>query len=190
MSGSNPNDTTGDVGPDHFVQAINSSFQVYDKTGTSLEGPTGLGQLWNDNDGTTDACEQNAGDPVVLYDNLADRWMIAQFSRFAPFANIMCLAVSVTADPRLTQGYYAYTFDMGSFPDYLKIGAWSDGYYFSANGSGSAMVAVFDRASMLNGVPAGAVQFTGVPDLPNNSFNVLMPSDIDGTTARPAGSPG
>ena len=63
----------------------------------------------------------------------------------------MCLAVSVTADPRLSQGYYAYTFDMGSFPDYLKIGAWLDGYYFSANGDGNALVAVFDRASMLNG---------------------------------------
>ncbi|MET0714701.1 MAG: DUF11 domain-containing protein [Mycetocola sp.] len=190
MGGANPNDTTGDVGPNHFVQAINSSFRVYDKAGTSLEGPTGLGQLWNDGDATTEACEQNAGDPVVLYDNLADRWMIAQFSRFAPFRNIMCLAVSVTADPRLSQGYYAYTFDMGAFPDYLKIGAWTDGYYFSANGDGNALVAVFDRASMLNGVPAGAVQFNAVADLPNNNFNVLMPSDIDGSTAPPVGSPG
>lgn len=190
MGGANPNDTTGDVGLNHFVQAINSSFQVFDKTGTSLEGPTGLGQLWNDGDATTEACEQNAGDPVVLYDNLADRWMIAQFSRFAPFRNFMCLAVSVTADPRLSQGYYAYTFDMGAFPDYLKIGAWTDGYYFSANGDGNAMVAVFDRASMLNGAPAGAVQFNAVADLPNNNFNVLMPSDIDGASAPPAGSPG
>ena len=190
MGGANPNDTTGDVGPNHFVQAINSSFQVFDKTGTSLEGPTGLGMLWNDGDATVEACEQNAGDPVVLYDNLADRWMIAQFSRFAPFRNFMCLAVSVTADPRLSQGYYAYTFDMGAFPDYLKIGAWTDGYYFSANGDGNALVAVFDRASMLNGVPAGAVQFNAVADLPNNNFNVLMPSDIDGAAAPPAGSPG
>jgi uncharacterized repeat protein (TIGR01451 family) len=190
MGGSTPNDTTGDVGPNHFVQAINSSFQVFDKTGTSLEGPTGLSQLWNDGDANVEACEQNAGDPVVLYDNLADRWMIAQFSRFVPFRNFMCLAVSVTADPRLSQGYYAYTFDMGDFPDYLKIGAWTDGYYFSANGNGNALVAVFDRASMLNGVPAGAVIFTAVADLPNNNFNVLMPSDIDGATAPPAGSPG
>ncbi len=191
MGGSNPNDTTGDVGPNHFVQAINSQFRVYDKTGTSLEGPTGLGQLWSNNDGDmNDVCEGNAGDPVVLYDNLADRWMISQFARFAPFQNIMCLAVSQTADPRLSQGYFAYTFDMGAFPDYLKIGAWTDGYYFSANGAGSAMVAVFDRANMLNGNPAGAVQFAGVADLPNNSFNVFMPSDIDGLTAPPAGSPG
>jgi uncharacterized repeat protein (TIGR01451 family) len=189
MGGSNPNDTTGDVGPNHVVQAINSSFQVFDKSGTSLEGPTALGSLWNNGDGNADACEANAGDPIVLYDNLADRWMISQFARFAPFGNIMCLAVSQTADPRLSQGYYAYTFDMGEFPDYLKLGAWTDGYYFSANGAG-AMVAVYDRSNMLNGNPAGFVQFTNVADLPSNNFNVLMPSDIDGSTPPPAGSPG
>jgi uncharacterized repeat protein (TIGR01451 family) len=190
MGGSNPNDTTGDVGPNHFVQAINSQFRVYDKQGNSLEGPTGLGQLWNNGDGNVDACEQNAGDPIVLYDNMADRWLISQFSRFAPFQNIMCLAVSRTPDPRLSQGYFAYTFDMGQFPDYLKLGAWTDGYYFSANGNPGAMVAVFDRSNMLNGNPAGAVQFANVADLPNNSFNVFMPSDIDGKTPPPAGSPG
>jgi uncharacterized repeat protein (TIGR01451 family) len=190
MSGATPNDTTGDVGPNHFVQAINSSFQVFDKTGTSLEGPTGLGQLWNNGDANVDACEQNAGDPIVLYDNLADRWMISQFSRFAPFRNVMCLAVSQTADPRLSQGYYSYSFDMGEFPDYLKLGAWTDGYYFSANGDPGAMVAVYDRSNMLNGNPAGFVQFTDVADLANNSFNVLMPSDVDGSTPPPAGSPG
>ncbi len=188
MGGSNPNDTTGDVGPNHFVQAINSSFRVYDKQGTSLEGPTPLGDLWDNGDATVDACEQDAGDPIVLYDNLADRWMISQFSRFAPFRNFMCLAVSVTADPRLSQGYYRYTFDMGAFPDYLKLGAWPDGYYFSANGDGVAMAAVFDRANMLNGNPAGAIQFGGIADLPNNSFNVLMPGDLDGATPPPPGT--
>jgi uncharacterized repeat protein (TIGR01451 family) len=191
--GANPNDTTGDVGPNHFVQAINVSFRVYDKAGTLLEGPLALGLVWNDGDPNEEPCEGDAGDPVVLYDNLADRWMIAQFSRFPPFRNFLCLAVSMTADPRLSQGYYTYTFDMGAVPDYPKIGAWTDGYYFSGSdadeGSG-ALVAVFDRAKMLDGMPAGAVQFTSVSNLPNNDFNVLMPSDIDGSTAPPAGSPG
>ena len=191
MSGSNPNDTTGDVGPNHFLQAINSRVTLYNKQGGVVAGPQNLGQFWNDNDGTADACEGNAGDPVVLYDNLADRWVIAQFSRFAPFTTQVCLAVSVTSNPDwTTNGYYAYVFDVGEFPDYLKFGAWLDGYYMSANGNPGAIVAVFDRSSMLNGVPATFVRFTDVADLPNNSFNVLMPSDIDGLTAPPAGSPG
>ena len=190
MGGSNPNDTTGDVGPNHFVQSINSSFQVFDKQGNSLEGPTGLGTLWNNGDGdNTDPCERNSGDPVVLYDNLADRWMIAQFSRQSGTDPNVCLAVSMTADPRLSQGYYSYIFNVGQFPDYLKFSAWTDGYYMSANGAG-AIVAVFDRANMLNGNPAGAVQFANVADLPNNSFNVFMPADIDGLTPPPAGTPG
>lgn len=190
MGGSNPNDTTGDVGPNHFVQAINSQFQVYDKQGNALGGATPLGQLWNNGDANVDACERNAGDPVVLYDNLADRWLISQFSRFAPFTTQLCIAISVTPDPRITQGYFRYVFDLGELPDYLKIGAWTDGYYFSANGAPGAMVAVFDRANMLNGNPAGAVQFANVADLPANSFNVLMPADLDGSTPPPAGSPG
>ena len=193
MGGANPNDTTGDVGPNHFVQAVNSSFRVYNKQGMSLEGPTPLGNLWNNNDGdgNTDACERNDGDPVVLYDNLADRWLIAQFSRTVPAPNNTeaCIAISVTPDPRISQGYIAYVFEMGALPDYLKIGAWIDGYYMSANGAG-AMVAVFDRANMLNGNPAGAVQFTNIADTPNSNFNVLMPADIDGNTPPPFGNPG
>ena len=77
QGGSNPNDTTGDVGPNHFVQAINSQFQVYDKQGNTLGGATLLGQLWNNGDATQDACERNAGDPVVLYDPLANRWLLS-----------------------------------------------------------------------------------------------------------------
>ena len=106
MSGSNLNYTTGDDGPNHFVHAINSRVTVYNKQGGVVAGPQNLGQFWNDNDGTVDACEGNAGDPVILYDNLADRWVITQFSRFAPFTTQVCLAVSVTSNPDWTTNGY------------------------------------------------------------------------------------
>lgn len=189
MGGSNPNDTVGDVGPNHFVQAINSRVTVYNKQGGIVNGPRPLGDFWDDNDGVADACEADAGDPVVLYDNMADRWMIAQFSRFAPFTDQVCMAVSMTANPDWVNGYFAYVFDVGELPDYLKFGAWTDGYYMSANGGG-AMAVVFDRSNMLNGNPAGMVQFPNVADLPGNSFNVFMPGDLDGTTPPPPGTPG
>ena len=131
-------------------------------------------------------CLQNSGDPVVLYDNLADRWLIAGFAPRAN-GNFICVAISQTADPRPSQGYYLYQFQFNNFPDYFKIGAWTDGYYVSAN-NGAATVAVFDRANMLNGGTAGGItDFATVAD-PGTGFNVLMPGDIDGRTAPPAGA--
>jgi uncharacterized repeat protein (TIGR01451 family) len=185
QGGADPNDTNGDVGPNHYVQAINSIVTVYNKQGTVAPGgyPFSLGSFWQNNDGVVDPCEGNAGDPVVLYDNLADRWLISQFAR----PNFVCIAISQTADP--TGTYYLYPFTVARFPDYFKIGAWPDGYYVSANlnGPNEALAVVFDRANMLNGNPAGSVEFAA-PSLTNN-LDALMPSDVDGSTNPPFGTP-
>ncbi|OGO29035.1 MAG: hypothetical protein A2Z16_00610 [Chloroflexi bacterium RBG_16_54_18] len=190
LGGATPNDTVGDVGPNHYVQAINVSFQVFDKDAdgdgqlASLAGPATIQSLWTSNPSYTGPCTSNRGDPIVLYDNLADRWLISGFSTNG---NRICVAISQTADPRPSQGYYLYEFAFTNFPDYFKIGAWIDGYYVSANYGGSATVAVFDRANMLNGNPASFMEFASVGDS-GAGFNVLLPGDIDGTTPPPAGA--
>ena len=193
MGGAFPNDTVGDVGPNHYVQAINASFQVFDKDAdnngqlASLAGPSQISTLWTTAvPAYTGPCSQNRGDPVVLYDNLADRWLIAGFAPRAS-GNFICVAISATPDPRPSQGYFLYQFQFANFPDYFKIGAWTDGYYVSAN-NGAATVAVFDRANMLAGNPAGGIiDFATVAD-PGTGFNVLMPGDIDGQTPPPGGA--
>lgn len=168
-----PPDTIGDVGPNHYVQMVNATlFNIYDKDGNLLTGPTDLNDLW-----TSGACStSDYGDPIVVYDSLADRWLLAQFTP----SNSVCVAISQTADP--TGAYYGYEFVSPQFPDYFKISVWPDAYYMSANESSYTAYAL-ERADMLNGLPASSVRFSG-----QNNF--LMPADVDGPTSPPAGSPG
>ncbi len=174
-----PPDTIGEVGPNHYVQMVNVSFAVFDKSGTMLSGPHPYNSLFTGHGGV---CEtNNDGDPIVIYDELADRWALIQFADI--FGSMtMCIAVSTTPDP--TGTYFTYDFSMPDIPDYMKFGVWPDGYYMGTNsGSPNAYYAhVFDRDQMLAGLPATAQSFGGYA-------NFLMPSDLDGDTPPPAGAP-
>ncbi|HWU35988.1 MAG TPA: hypothetical protein VN203_00005, partial [Candidatus Acidoferrum sp.] len=172
--GCSPPDTNGTVGPNHYVQIVNATkVAVFDKTGTSLAPPFDLGALWPS--GST--CNSDAGDPIALYDRPADRWVLDQLAD----PSHICIAVSQTADP--LGSYFLFTFNVGSFPDYQKIGVWSDGYYMGTNESTYTAYA-FDRAKMLVGDQSATfVKFSG-------ETNFLLPATLDGPTAPPAGSPG
>ncbi|HZY42228.1 MAG TPA: carboxypeptidase-like regulatory domain-containing protein, partial [Anaerolineae bacterium] len=196
ISGYYPPDTNGDVGPNHYVQMVNVSTAVYNKSGTLLYGPFFPHALWP----TGDVCNgPDDGDPVVIYDQLADRWLLSQFALpnypNGPFYE--CIAVSKTGTPtNLPSDWYPYTFLVSStkMDDYPKISVWPDGYYMTANeftaGAGAwAGVGVwaFDRAKMLNGQPA-TFQYFDVGAVTTN-FGGMLPADLDGSTPPPAGSP-
>ncbi|HEX9942745.1 MAG TPA: hypothetical protein VGG03_12055 [Thermoanaerobaculia bacterium] len=175
-----PPDTVGDIGPNHYVQAVNISLAIYDRTGNLLVGPSPINALWA---GFGGPCESNNnGDPIVRYDHLADRWLVSQFAFSAGF---QCIAISRTPDP-VAGGWYLYAFPTPSTPDYPKIGVWPDGYYMGTQRGfpgGGLDVFAFDRIRMLSGLPAGAVQFfVPAPSL------FLQPSDLDGS-APPTGTP-
>src|SRR5438876_94489 len=73
-----PPDTNGDVGPNHYVQIVNTDFAVFNKSGTPIYGPVPTNTLWN---GSGDGCQTNDdGDATVKYDRLANRWIVSQFS--------------------------------------------------------------------------------------------------------------
>lgn len=100
-----PPDPNGAVGPNHYVQMVNSSYSVYNKTGTRLVGPIHINQLWANLPGRCQV--DNDGDPIALYDHLADRWLLSQFAvngGNGPFAQ--CVAISTSPDP--TGTYYVY----------------------------------------------------------------------------------
>lgn len=171
-----PPDPIGDVGPNHYVQMVNVHFAIYDKSGTLLDGPYPINSLWAGQGGL---CESNNdGDPIVLYDSMADRWVLAQFAGAATDA--MCIAVSQTPDP--TGAFYLYEFAVPQFPDYFKLGVWPDAYYMGSNEAAYSSYA-FDRLQMLAGLPATYVRFTG-------ETNFLLPADLDGATPPPVDSPG
>lgn len=169
-----PPDTVGAAGPSHYLQMVNATqLSVYDKTGTRLAGPTEFSSLW-----TSGVCASSSeGDPVVVYDTLANRWLLTQF-----YSNGVCAAVSTTPDP--TGTYYLYSFGTAEFPDYFKIGVWGDAYYMAANETNYSAYAL-NRTAMLAGTAATAIRFTMT-----NPQNFLMPATVVGPTAPPAGAPG
>ena len=170
--GCKPSDANGDVGPNHYVHIVNATkVAIYSKSGTLLSGPFNLSSLWS-----VGNCTSDLGDPIVLYDPLADRWLLSQFAT----PNDVCIAISQTANP--TGAYHTYDFNTVSFPDYMKFGVWPDAYYMSANESTYTAYAL-PRESMLLGLPASYLKFTGMT-------NMLMPADLDGHMRPPVGSPG
>ena len=192
ISGVSPPDPVGDVGPNHYVAMSNLSFQIFNKSGGSLYGPALNNTLWA---GFGGACQaENQGDGIVLYDQLDDRWILSQFTANGP-TYYNCLAVSTTPDP--TGSYYRWAISNGNnFPDYPKLGMWPDALYFSnrefTGGSTFAGIGAYaiNRAQMIAGNPAAQVISFLIPPTP--AYNVgdgLLPSDMDGSTLPPAGSP-
>jgi len=179
-----PPDPNGAVGATQFVQWVNLSFAVFDKTtGAPVMGPTAGNTLWT---GFGAPCEtSNDGDPIAQYDKAAGRWVLTQPVFTAPFAQ--CVAASMSSDA--TGGYFRYAFPQPNFPDYPKLGVWPDAYYvtvnaFSGRRFAGARACALDRMRMLVGGPATQQCVQLSP-----SFASLLPSDLDGTTAPPAGSP-
>ena len=184
-----PPDTNGAVGATQYVQWVNESFAVFDKTtGAIAPGfPKAGNAVWAGFGGGCQA--NNDGDPVVQYDKAANRWVLSQFSvSTTPF--LQCVAVSTTPDATGPYSRYAFNYGNVQFPDYPKMGVWPDGYYSSYNvfNNGTtfagAKVCAFDRAAMLGGFAATQVCFQLT-----SAFGGLLPSDLDGATPPPAGSP-
>ena len=190
----NPPDPVGDVGPNHYVEMVNLVFAVYDKQGNRLLGPTPLGALWAGFPVTD--CTLLAGDPIVLYDQLEDRWILTQFTSVGPeYWN--CVAVSQTGDP--TGAYYRYAFSTGvNFPDYPKYGVWRDSYLITTREFGPTVeygigVYALERDKILAGDPNARVASffldgndPGVLPLVGDG---LLPPDIDGKTKPANGAP-
>ena len=181
-----PPDVSGDVGPNHYVQWINSTVEIYDKSGSSMWGPFAGNVFFA---GMGGACEtRNDGDPIVLYDEAADRWLVSQFTSAAPYFE--CVAVSTSPDP--LGSYYRYAFPFGSdFPDYPKLGVWSDSYlmtlrmFLSGSFFGGIRAVAVDRNAMLNGQAAAMVEFTVPGGTSNDGW---LPADAD--DQPPANTPG
>jgi hypothetical protein len=181
-SSASPNDPNGEVGKNWVVVAINATggaqYTFYDKSDPGItSGPYILSTLGS---GTC----AGAGDPVVLYDELADRWI---FTEFSSSGNRLCVYVSQTDDP-VSGGFYAYTFQAPTFPDYPKYAVWGDAYYVGANETSSALYALH-RSAMLNGQAASMQRFT-VADPAAFGFAMMPPVDLDGAVVPPVGSPG
>jgi hypothetical protein len=185
-----PPDTNGAVGPNHVVITTNMGMRVYDKSGNPLTAQVRLSTIMA---GIANAGDDD-GDPIVLYDSLADRWLISQFNlRFTGNQMHQHFAISETGDP--TGAYFAYDFLLapGRFVDYPHFGVWGDGYYMSSNDFTPPGVAPFlgaglysfEREKMLAGDPtASVIAFTT-----GNTHGGMLPTNLQGFAVPPAGTP-
>src|SRR5438876_6264145 len=174
--GCQPSDSEGDVGPNHYIEAINETFKIFDKNGNTLSGPTSYNSFFSTLTGTPCA-NANDGDPFVMYDQQADRWVLTDFA-FPSFPGSSfweCIGVSQSPDPVAGPwALYAIQVDPGNptfLGDYPKLAIWNDGgtqnaYFLMMNLFASftefdgVRAYALDRASMLSGGPANAIGFT------------------------------
>ena len=202
-----PPDTHGDVGPNHYVQSVNSSIKIFDKTGTQLNGSNGT--TYNSffsglsTSGTPCGINQNRGDGFVFYDQLADRWVVSDFAfpNFPGVSFYQCIGVSKTSDP-VAGGWWLYALQVDPanpsyLGDYPKFGLWPDAYYLSVNMFSNSTtfqgvrVYALPRAAMINGTGApnpGAVAFTIPPAGLGDSYS-LVPATFRAGSAPPTGTP-
>lgn len=185
--GVQPPDPCGDASNEHYVQVANTfnggtHMVVYDLQGNQIFELENLNALWTEFDAN------GLGDPIILWDHAASRWLLTEFQDFSDTA--VLLAVSETSDP--AGSWYVYKFQTPSFPDYPKYGIWPDAYFLTTNEPGSENIPVyaFDRQAMLNGEEV-SIQAFGIPKIADPSaFQVATPIDWDGQAMPPAGSPG
>jgi len=179
-----PPDCNGTAGPNHYMQTINTTYAIYNKSGALVAGPTSMNLLFSGVPGSN--C--NDGDPLILYDDQAARWLAVEFS-LCGSNDRMLVAVSTTNDP--TGTWYKYSFDVDDMPDYEKFGIWQDGYYMGDNNSSGKDIYVFERAQMLIGGANPKMVGFNNPWRPTtiDGFICVPPVDNDGAFA-PSGSPG
>ncbi len=171
-----PSDPTGAIGPDHYLAAWNVGFRIFDKSGNPLTPAASLGTIFPGN---------TLGDPIVLYDVQADRYIITEFDNSPNGFNV---AISQGPDP-VNDGWYVYTtgFTTGSFPDYPKFSIWSDGYYVTANINASNRIFVIERDEALLGNPAQFVGFP-LPGMATSGFYSPQVFNVTNGNLPPAGN--
>lgn len=163
-SGFIPPDPTGAVGPNHYVHSVNSLVKIFDKTGTLLVGPISLSNFLGNG--------SNNGDPIVMYDQLADRWIVSEFGNGN---NELSIGVSETNDPTGAYNVWDYTFP--GFPDYPHYGVWHDGYYGTVNLNGQTTRGfVMERDEMLIGGASPQILIFTLPGVVVNPNQVKSPA--------------
>jgi hypothetical protein len=196
-----PPDTDGDVGPNHYMQSVNSSIRIHDKSGNVIAGPITYNSFFSAL-GTSTPCgnNQNQGDGVVFYDHIADRWIVSDFAfpTFPGTSFYQCIGVSKSNDP-VAGGYWLYAVQVDPannnfIGDYPKFGLWPDAYYMSVNlfsnntTFNGVRVYALDRNQMINGGPANTIAFTLLPADLGDSYSFL-PATFRFGSPPPVGQP-
>lgn len=189
FTGSYPADPIGAAGLNNYIQMANSPdgavFSIFSKhDGNLLVGPLLLSSLWK----TDSACSNGRGDPIVIWDQFANRWVMLELGRNL---RSLCVYTSVSDNP-LTGGWYNYQLDTPFFPDYPKMAMYTDtnqqGAYIITSNEAEPAVYVLNREDLLSGNDLDVTRLT-LPRLSGFAFQALTPADLDGKQALTPGTP-
>ena len=170
-----PPDTTGDIGPNHYIQTVNTAIGIFDKTNGARLASFSYDTFFN---GTGTPCDNNnGGDPTVVYDHYSSRWIIGDFAWIgATGPYYECVAVSKTADP-VNGGWWQYGIlvDNVNFNDYPKMAVWPSGIFITYNlfpdagGYAGPQISALNRTDLINGNPVSIVSFR-----PGSQYNSML----------------
>ncbi len=180
-----PPDPSGDAGKDYYMQMVNAGggavFQIFDKKGRKIGNRSSLNSLWKQ------FGVVGLGDPIVLYDEAENRWLIAEMCDRGNGGDLNKLLIAVSTSNNPLGSWYAYELNTPTFPDYPKFFIWDNGYYVTTNEYvGNQPIYALEKSAMLLGKPAQKLQF-GIPRV-NIGFQIAMGVDWDGRT-KPGSSP-
>ncbi len=181
ITAGSPNDPSGDIGRDHYMLAVNATtIAVYDKSGEEITTFT-ANTLWQE------IGFSSAGDPIILYDEIEDRWLITEF----PSGNQLLVAISETSDP--TGAYDVYNFQTPNFPDYPKYGIWDDAITVTTNEQGTSNLTIYmiNKSQLYGSKPQVDIQRMNLPGASQTEagFYVATPVDWMGKNAPESKDP-
>lgn len=181
VSNVGPPDPDGDIGKNHFVQMVNATyFQVFNKDGSEASIPISSNTIWNQ------VGHSSAGDPIIIYDQEAEKWLLTEF---AAAGNNLLIALSENSDP--LGAWNAYSFSTPNFPDYPKYSIWENAYVVTTNEGGQNTQPIYfiHREELLNLNLNPTIQRIEIPGVSGGpSFQAATPVDWTGLNAPPSGS--
>ena len=164
-----PNDPSGDIGKDHYMLAVNATtIAIYDKAGTEIT-TFNANTLWQE------IGFSSAGDPIILYDEIEDRWLITEF----PSGNQLLVAISETSDP--TGAYDVYNFQTPNFPDYPKYGIWKDAITVTTNEQGTSNLTIYmiNKSQLYGSKPQVDIQRMNLPGANSTEAGFFVATPVD-----------
>ena len=180
----NPPDVNGEVGLSHYVHVSNKNggswMKIYNKsTGVLVTSIDTQVAFWS----TLGVA--SLGDPVIIFDQLASRWVYVEIRQQAPAAILM--AVSQTNDPTEAWSLYQFaTSNTVTFPDFPKISIWNNTIMLTDNESGatsSAPIYAIDRTALYSGAGSVTILRFTVPFIIGVGFQPMVPVDLEGNIA-------
>jgi hypothetical protein len=185
-----PPDCNGAVGPKHFVEFINGTFAVYNKTNHAPIRTISDKQFWA-NAHVTISSDADVTDPRIIYDPTVQRWFATQVdfnvnaSDPTAFANNFLLAVSDGPEPTNTWHGVSFVADpnSGAFADFPTLGVDSNAVYISGDMFTNN---VPEGASLWSLPKADLLVNTSPAIISNATFFGIMDYGVRGQVLQPA----